>query len=688
MLNKFDNGGLVMGKKHRLTGLMFAALILTTTSVFAALPPNKINGKYYLSQWGEQTFATAINDLNGLNSQVALVLDRNTTLDSNVTSDREITLEFVSGYVITITDNKRLTINGSAVASAYRLFTCVGTGCVLGLSEARPEWFGAVPDDNSPGMGTANWTAINKAVRSIVSEKSLQPNGKLFFGAGKWYITGNAVFNLPGVTYRRGLMLEGVNNGSSILILNRIPGSNVWFFDNEGGKQVASYDQVVVQNLCFRSEDKSNNRNDSEVNGFKFHSIGMEKSFRFYNCVFENLEIAQELSGTGNADQNKWIGCLFRNIKKHAFKINNEESVCNDIIGCDFFCSGDVIYVGASGGGDIKIYGGCVVMKIVSHDGKRDKSTRRALFHLDKSAGTGNGNNTFLASGCRFEIYDHNSSHVISTAVAGWAQIKFDTCDFNCDVGRADDDSKTIFYRWGDKTPSADAVFIDGNPTSVIYDNCKLPWKRNYTIKNTRDSVTAGRTPSVMFYNNVLAQSWIVAKNGDLRDRCNIEGAGFCQARNTSAQGIDQQPQERYALDFDYGASGAGSTRNSLSTKIAEGKSKNVPFPRNSKDIPLSLHLPLGSVIKSISVYRPSQNDKATMKNYSLEVTNGDFSKVYGRSSVGADSDDHSFEVNWTSPKEWIRCDDANSSLIKIRANGGESDGMTVTDGWVLIEYL
>jgi len=174
-----------MNKKYYQTGLLVLFSLCLASVAWGTLPGSKINGKYYLSQWTGQTplLVTAITDVNNLNAQVTLVIDANDTLSSSPAVDKEVSLEFISGYKITIPvqNGYSLTINGPCQAGTYQIFDTMGnaSGVVFGgeCRAVRVAWYGAV------GNGTTDdYFAIMAAVQSA-------PGGIITLSGDKIYGT-------------------------------------------------------------------------------------------------------------------------------------------------------------------------------------------------------------------------------------------------------------------------------------------------------------------------------------------------------------------------------------------------------------------------------------------------------------------------------------------------------------------
>ena len=91
----------------------------------------------------------------------AVVVRSPQTITANVVVPSTIALRVENGGVITIDDGKTLTLNGSFSADDYQCFAYVGSGHVIGLAYARPEWFGRT--------GSGDQVSINAALNAARS---------------------------------------------------------------------------------------------------------------------------------------------------------------------------------------------------------------------------------------------------------------------------------------------------------------------------------------------------------------------------------------------------------------------------------------------------------------------------------------------------------------------------------------
>jgi len=143
-----------MNKKSFFTVLSF---FVFAAFAFGAIPGDaKVNGKYYLSKWldDSQTFSNAVSDINGLDVQAVLVIDSDASLSQSETIDKEVTLEFVSGCKITVSSSYDLTLNGPIDAGAFLIFDAVLSSYVTNVKINNSpyiltEWFGAEANDST-----------------------------------------------------------------------------------------------------------------------------------------------------------------------------------------------------------------------------------------------------------------------------------------------------------------------------------------------------------------------------------------------------------------------------------------------------------------------------------------------------------------------------------------------------------
>lgn len=239
-----------MNKKCQLICLLVCSFFCLATVAWGTLPSSKINGKYYLSQspWSG-ALSTAITDVNNLNAQVTLVIDANATLSSSLVVDKEVSLEFISGYQITIPNGYTLTINGTINAGLYQIFTdnTTNKNGVMGdphIEYVFPEWWGAarnVVADSS----TAIIQAVKFAQNSYFNRKTI------FFSAGIYYV--NSPVPLAGGTpYSLGITIKGAGFNVSTICANATISSIFQLTDSN------TYDNFSFVDIALNGNVKAN----------------------------------------------------------------------------------------------------------------------------------------------------------------------------------------------------------------------------------------------------------------------------------------------------------------------------------------------------------------------------------------------------------------------------------------------
>jgi hypothetical protein len=109
------------------------------------------------------TLADAVTTIG--TTKTTLIVAADTTTDS-VTIPTNIELQTTNGSIITVNSGKTLTINGPVHFPDAQVFA--GTGTVLGLKEAKPEWFGTNTTPGTTSMSDAIQKAANTGAGKII----------------------------------------------------------------------------------------------------------------------------------------------------------------------------------------------------------------------------------------------------------------------------------------------------------------------------------------------------------------------------------------------------------------------------------------------------------------------------------------------------------------------------------------
>lgn len=109
---------------------------------------------------------------------------------ADLTVPANVALRFQPGAVLSVASGRTLTINGHIEAGPWQIFS--GSGTIGGLREARPEWFGAVPD------GSTDCTAaLQKAFASLADT-----SGIINLSAGQYVLSSTVTVGKNGWTLK------------------------------------------------------------------------------------------------------------------------------------------------------------------------------------------------------------------------------------------------------------------------------------------------------------------------------------------------------------------------------------------------------------------------------------------------------------------------------------------------------
>ena len=194
-------------------------LVLVVNIVFTiSATADEVDVRNYAS------FSAAIDTIGATVATLLIPNQQNVTADKTVPSN--ISLKFLQGGSLNISNGVTVTINGAPEAGLYQIFLCAGTGKVRFASAKTPvlypQWFGAAVDGS-----TNDITALNMTIACLQES-----------GGGELLITGlikissklsfiGAITNLPALSanYYGKIKLRGI--GSNTGIISDISSGNV-----------------------------------------------------------------------------------------------------------------------------------------------------------------------------------------------------------------------------------------------------------------------------------------------------------------------------------------------------------------------------------------------------------------------------------------------------------------------------
>ena len=511
----------------------------------------------------------------------------------------------------------------------------------------------------------------------------------LRFGAGIFYITGNSPLTLtrtelealPGAyRYRRGLTFIGNGRGSTVLQLKTAGTGDLWFYSNYDSAypgDMSAMDSMTFSGITFRGTEVNYSQSTgNKTNGFYWESNGWEKRVHFNDCDFEYLDTAFEISGYGNADLNKWSGCLFKEIRECIFNIDNNQSVGNGLVNCDVQnAHGDVFRIGSTGGGDITWTGGSIVMEPELDSGGTPLVSQRekAFLYWDNSGVTsgsslGLGNGKFRFMGLRFEIYDPSNGIVVTkrsdSTPYGLIEPTFTDCSF------------FNVYEYPGSAPTTDFPLIQIEaPANVVFLRCNLASAITYAITKFNSTIDFRDC----WYANEIPMA---APYDLLSGKCSVSSLATvtCTGLRTQKEITLGSYSVITAPDFTKGYDYLPHV-----SKYFNAKHLLQGWPQQGLTGPASVYLPAGSKVVSITLYKPAEAIASPLPNYGLYV------RDYTGTSITPDdigAEDREVSVKWELDAPFVVPAAPNNYIVLAATATLSTTQFTDTSGMFLVEYF
>lgn len=500
--------------------------------------------------------------------------------------------------------------------------------------------------DWTPAIKQAIEDAFNNVVRGI--------NMEIKFPEGVFRVKDKVLSNVNFTTAsKRGLKLSGVSGHSSVLLLET-NNQESWFYNN--GENNPKFEYITFRDLGFTSD------NWQFGNGFKLWSSGVEKQFRFFNCIFGDtasnaigesnggFQTLFETSGTGNADLCKFHSCFISGIYKTIFHLNNPQSVVFETFGTDMATFGDVIQIGANGGGSMHFFGGACEL----HNRSGGDTTPRYVLNLLEGVSHGPGNCEFNFHSVRYELQGNQKALVNAPSQNGIAQVLFDACN----IGTVN-------------TTTRDAVIL-GARKKVTFRDCVLHENLLYRLRNTYAEASSPESGALLVFDSCR----VGLATSPLFGRITIESVvGRAIARNCVARGASSLGRT-VAQDFDLGLfRNALPREGSAIKKILPIKPEWLGYPLNG-GTEYTVDLPPDAMITSIYIHKPAKG--TSVSSYQLHIGNDAKTVTYGSSVAGELRHEHKIDLNN------LRI--FNEMKLRLWATGAGSE--TNHNGIAFIEYI
>lgn len=563
--------------------------------------------------------------------------------------------------------------------------------------------FGMIPND--PTKAVSNYNAYRAALAfafspplgATTSTSILEGKFRLTLGEGEYFIQGQSplMFNrtemtsLPGgYRYRRGFTLEGRGRKSTILTMVSAGTGDLFFYSNADANypnrtdSASTADFLTFQNLTFRGTVTTvRQESGHKTNGFNFQSTGWEKFINFFNCSFEYLDQFMTVTGSGNADHNRFFGCSLFEIREYFLYLNNDQSVCWGFHGLDLEnLRGSGIVIGPYGGGDLSWINGSVVMcpdnvlsggvEVIS-----GSQTAKAFVTWDNSGigsgpSSGPGNDKFTFRNLRFEIYNATNRLVKTTRSDllsyGQIQIVFEDCAMP--MAFTDETAATQISSYA-------AVELE-NAVDLKFIRCSLHSSFEFRCKK--------HAPTIEFQSCQYLNPVPITDTNLLSGRCFIDGGtGFIKARNVISQRYVSigDVSQTIAFDFNKGFQIASDL-----TCNVQGKDPERGWPVPSRLGSFKVFFPEGSIVTSVLINKPAESVQRPINDYRIEVNNYSNSISYFYTTPQNQNLAVLVKNVFTAP---IKISAAPNNYINVSSSGA-NDGSLFSNksGGVIFEYI
>ena len=411
-----------------------------------------------------------------------------------------------------------------------------------------PQMFGAkadgTTDDSTPIINAIDYAVQNKCI--------------LFFPSGTYAIYENKIFqNASFVGIKLGLVIKGSGKHNSVLKL--MGNDDIWFFDSTNNEK---YNRISFEDIGFIAE------NPSKGNGFYLYSTGQEKQLSFTDCYFE-LSTVLVTDGTGNADLNRFINCLFVTYNT-AFISKNPQSVDNEFIACKGLIYKDLCEV--YDGGNFKFIGGDFDL----YPFENDVLYSYVVKYTGLNTSIGNGDITFY--GVRFEF--HGNKGFFDGAEHKRINVLFDRCS----LARQPENTITV-------------VNLKDN-NILTFSKCVFPANINF---NVNASFSSGET----FVGAILKFIECSSSVLNLRDLITVNGNSYTISADGCYAGNGGQARKA-ALDFYITTSLSLYTSGNIKHNVLKPTGQIFPLGTSSGS-DIYCVLPKDAYISKIYLFKPAE---------------------------------------------------------------------------------
>lgn len=540
---------------------------------------------------------------------------------------------------------------------------------------------------------TLSDTAILAAI-AVMAQGSTNSGGvgglgshtPVYFPSGQYNYSTNSIFSNPIYpTTIRGPVFIGDGPGCSVLMLVT-GGSTKWHWDGSVGttnETTAPYTQSYLfptfEKLCFMTD------NATFGNGFKSLS---SQGGRFKNCYFTGLgivfnavtpyvnTITPNLGYLG--DSWTWEGCKATGCRQcfvfgnsQAFNFASTNSQWEGI-------TGNLVTVGAGGGGGITFEGGSLICNDVSlHSG-----TQTFLVSIVSGANLSDSNNWYTFRDCAISI---------QSTFAG-------TCGLVNNLGNTGQyASQILFEKCSIQQIANGQQTVTNYQGRVTFDKCAL------TLLNASTYVAIGPNAGGAQYGDpgtIVFYTCDVPPNFSSFCSTPVGGDGLSwgliSARNCFFSGLNDLGASssarnlRFAVDFDLNWQNQGRYGNVPILKRASLMTQNYPWPCASGSFTTwNLTLPVGAVVVRIIIYRPPTGSNIAYALQCGTQANATYYSALG-AVTGANCNTVStvvYDNSLNAIGPWTPVTSANNQVVLTGVGAGVTNAEVGNGGYAIVEY-
>jgi hypothetical protein len=512
------------------------------------------------------------------------------------------------------------------------------------LFSRKGDLFFRVEDYRASGF--TDTQTVRAAIQAAAAAGVTFEHPVVLFGPRQYDITDTGIFSDLGKTSQIGMRFQGQGRTRLRLITG---GAEKWFFDN-GATSRLSY--ASWADIEFYTDDTTR----TFGNGFKFTSTGHEKNYTFERCHFMHMNEVFACYGSVNADSIRLApGCRMVEINT-ALRLENNQAVLMEWYSVNIeLCRKNMFVIGTGGGGDIKLYGGSLIMENAAGD-----VTPYYLLSVATAPNVGTANARSTFQGIKTELRSQTTGLVSALGASGAVTVAF--VDSN------------LFTTGALITPHT-AVQI-GNRRRVSFRNTTLSPNHNYVL-----DVASGAAPGE---NESLIDFVDCEVPDDLSDMVSwVQATRYGRVRAVGSRLISANPAVRRGVDFDLNWRNSGQGGPGIPTKRA---TFHASVSRRWPDLSgqeWSVKLPKDAIISRIVVQRPAVGSSVTP--FALKVGTDDKATVYATSTSasGQFKDKHTIDV-----LPMVDAGSAtNTRTVRLWADA-LGDNTFVAGGWAWVEYV